>query len=574
MVLEALVAAGGGHVGPSLSCVDILSALYDHVVRHRPRQPDWSERDRVILSKGHGCVALYAVLASHGYFPADELATVGARGSRLGGHPERHLVPGVEFSTGSLGHGFSVGVGIALALQRRESDARTFVVVGDGELGEGSIWEAAASAAHHGLCRLAVLIDRNGLQSSGRTKKVLDLEPLAAKFEAFGWNVTEVDGHDVGSLVATLSVLPYDRIRPSAVICRTVKGKGLAVAEDDPSWHYRAGLTTELVRPPPKQFPPRRRHCPRRTTVADSVFDAVDRLARQDDRIVFIGSDLSPGLLSDLARDRPGQCLSEGIQEQHLIGMAAGMAMEGALPIVATIATFLTRRCFEQILIDVGLHGLPVTLLGTGAGLAYAALGPTHCAVDDLALLRTVPNLHVASPASNSEAIDLLEDGLKRGVPMYLRVPRGDETPLPAMPERRRLGHAIVLTEGTDVVFVTTGVMTAAALEAARSLGTAGWSAGVVHVHTIKPFDAQTVLDGIGSAPVVVTAEEHRRAGGLGSVVLEALNDAGVRRISIVRLGLPDAFVTGYGSHADSLLGAGLSIEGLEVAARGLLEPR
>jgi transketolase len=241
--VDALVTAGGGHVGPSLSCVEILSSLYDGAARHRPDEPDWPDRDRIILSKGHGCAALYAVLAEHGYFGLEALSTLCARDSLLGGHPERHLVPGVEFSTGSLGHGLSVGVGMALALRRRGSQSRVFVILGDGELGEGSVWEAIMSAAHHHLANLCVLIDRNGLQSSGPTAEVLDVEPLADKLRAFGCAVRSADGHDARLLSAQLGLIPFDGSRPSAIICVTTKGRGVGLAENEAAWHYRGSFS-------------------------------------------------------------------------------------------------------------------------------------------------------------------------------------------------------------------------------------------------------------------------------------------------------------------------------------------
>lgn len=240
LILDALGAAGAGHVGSSLSCVEILRVLYDQVAQHRPSDPAWAERDRIILSKGHGCVAQYALLADHGYFDRAELLSLCSHGSILGGHPERALVPGVEFSTGALGHGLSVGVGMALALRRRGAHARVFVITGDGELAEGSNWEALAAAAHHRLERLTVLIDRNGVQSSGPTTDVLDLEPLDDKLRSFGCTVRTVDGHDIDALRCAL--VPGDGPGPLAVVCRTTKGRGLAGAEGDAGWHYRSGL--------------------------------------------------------------------------------------------------------------------------------------------------------------------------------------------------------------------------------------------------------------------------------------------------------------------------------------------
>ncbi|MBR7836096.1 transketolase [Actinospica durhamensis] len=241
--LASLVATGGGHVGGSFSAMEIMRALYDTVATHDPADPADPGRDRVILSKGHACLAQYTLLADHGYLDPAELATVGKRGSRLGGHPERGLVPGVECSTGALGHGLSLGLGMALQLRRRGSTGRVFVVLGDGELGEGSVWEAAMSASHHRLANLSVLVDLNTLQSAGPTREILDPGSPAARFAAFGWNTAEVDGHDPQALAKTLQAPRAEPERPLAVICHTVKGRGLDLAENVPTWHYRIGFT-------------------------------------------------------------------------------------------------------------------------------------------------------------------------------------------------------------------------------------------------------------------------------------------------------------------------------------------
>ncbi|WEO77304.1 transketolase [Cryobacterium sp. SO2] len=246
IALKALIDVGGGHVGASFSSMEIMRVLYDSVAAHRPSEPLWAGRDRIILSKGHGCLSQYVLLADHRYFDVGEISRVGKRFAMLGGHPESGQVPGVEFSTGSLGHGLSVGVGMAIELRRRRSASRVFVVLGDGELGEGSVWEALLSARHHGLTNLAVIVDRNGLQSAGRTSDILDTGPLVEMLAAFGCLVREVDGHDPVALEAALTA-PDKGKGPLAVVCATTKGRGLAVAENTPTWHYRMGFTEEEI---------------------------------------------------------------------------------------------------------------------------------------------------------------------------------------------------------------------------------------------------------------------------------------------------------------------------------------
>ncbi|MGB9661430.1 MAG: transketolase [Moorellaceae bacterium] len=236
--------AGCGHLAPALSVADIVATLYKGVMRHRPHQPDWPERDRFILSKGHGCLALYSILAQTGYFDRRLLSEFCSRyDTPLAGHPERKL-PGVEANTGSLGHGIALGMGMALGARLDGRRYRVFVLTGDGELQEGSNWEAAMSAARYGLDNLVVIVDRNRLQLGGFTEEIGRLEPLADKWAAFGWSTKVVDGHDVAALWEALREIPREEGKPTAVIAHTVKGKGLPIAENKVEWHYKV-LTVE-----------------------------------------------------------------------------------------------------------------------------------------------------------------------------------------------------------------------------------------------------------------------------------------------------------------------------------------
>ena len=242
-VVEAVVSAGRGHLGPALSLIEILRVLYDDVLDVRPHEPHWPERDRCILSKGHGCLALYAILADKGFFAPEVLSTFCAHDSILGGHPEHGMVPGVEASTGALGHGLSIGVGMAIANRLRRSAARVFVVLGDGELDEGAVWEGAMAASKHRLDTLTAIVDYNKFQSYGPVSTVLELEPLLDKWRSFGFAAAEVDGHDVAALRRKLAALPYEAGRPSALICHTVKGKGVPDAEHNADWHHKNKLS-------------------------------------------------------------------------------------------------------------------------------------------------------------------------------------------------------------------------------------------------------------------------------------------------------------------------------------------
>lgn len=230
-----------------MSIVEIVRVLYDDIMKYDPASPHWKDRDRFILSKGHGCLALYVILAEKGFFPEDELYRSCSFGAMLGGHPESGKIPGVEASTGALGHGLSIGVGMALAGRMNQRQHRVFVLVGDGECNEGSVWEAAMNAGKHKLSNLTVLVDYNKMQSYGSALEIQDMEPFADKWRAFGFEIREAPGHDVPALRETLAQVPFNDEKPSAVICHTIKGKGIGVMENNPQWHHKSGLTDEEI---------------------------------------------------------------------------------------------------------------------------------------------------------------------------------------------------------------------------------------------------------------------------------------------------------------------------------------
>lgn len=246
-VLEILGNSGRGHLGPALSVVDIIDALYESVLEFDAVDTSWKSRDRFILSKGHGCLGLYVVLEKFGFFDKQKLDDFCAFNSCFGGHPESATNPGVEFSTGSLGHGLSFGVGLSIAAKIKREKWRTFVLLGDGELNEGSIWEAAAHADKHQLSNLCVIVDYNKMQASGSSNSVLDLGSLQRKFEAFGFRVIEVDGHKKRDLVQALNFKPILQKGPLAVIAHTTKGKGIPIAENSTIWHHKAKITKDEI---------------------------------------------------------------------------------------------------------------------------------------------------------------------------------------------------------------------------------------------------------------------------------------------------------------------------------------
>lgn len=246
MMVETLITAGCGHPGGSFSCIDFLVVLYFSFLRLNLQNPKWEDRDRFILSKGHSSVALYSVLHLKGFFNEKTLYSFRQDNSPLAGHPDMHKVPGVDMSTGSLGHGLSIGVGCALAAKMDKRDYRTVVMMGDGETQEGSIWEAAMSASHYKLDNLIGIVDRNKIQIDGFTEDIISLEPYRKKWESFGWAVREIDGHNMDEILTILKELPFQKDRPSLIISNTIKGKGISFMENNPEWHGKA-LTGEFI---------------------------------------------------------------------------------------------------------------------------------------------------------------------------------------------------------------------------------------------------------------------------------------------------------------------------------------
>lgn len=243
-IIQTIFEAGSGHPGGSLSELEILVSLYFRVMRHDPENPRWPERDRLILSKGHASPGLYAVLSKAGYIPREELSTFRKLNSRLQGHAHP-MTPGVEMNSGSLGMGLSFALGCALAARLSQKDYTVYAILGDGECDEGEIWEAAMSAAHHGATNLVAIVDRNRIQNDRFTDEVMKLEPLAAKWRAFGWRVLETPGHDFPALLQTLEKARKRRARPTAIIAHTVKGKGVTFMENNPAFHGRAPTQEE-----------------------------------------------------------------------------------------------------------------------------------------------------------------------------------------------------------------------------------------------------------------------------------------------------------------------------------------
>ncbi len=302
------------------------------------------------------------------------------------------------------------------------------------------------------------------------------------------------------------------------------------------------------------------------------ALNMVYELAQRDLRVLFVGSDLGAGTLADMRTQMPERFFMEGIAEAHIIGMAAGLAMEGYWPYVNSIATFLTRRCLEQVAIDVCLHDLPVRLIANGGGVVYAPLGPTHMAFDDIALLRPLPNMAIVAVSDAPEMARLMNCSLDWNGPLYIRVAKGGDPVISSPDTVFAIGKAIMMRDPGEVLIVGTGIATRLALAAADVLAERGIKTGVLHAHTLKPFDHEALLSVAADVALVATVEEHSLIGGLGSIVLECLADHNVCR-PVKRFGLPDQFPEGYGSQDHLLDLAGLTPHAIAAGIAAAFRP-
>ena len=285
-----------------------------------------------------------------------------------------------------------------------------------------------------------------------------------------------------------------------------------------------------------------------------TALDMVYELAKEDERIVFIGSDLGAGTLDNFREEMPERFFMEGVNEANIIGMAAGMAMDGLIPFVNTIATFLTRRCYEQVAVDLCLHNLPVKLIANGGGMVYAPLGPTHIALEDMAIMRALPNMSVFAPSDKEEMRKLIPATMELRGPSYIRLAKGGDEVISRERDPFEIGRAIEYRAPGDVVFITTGIMTNRAIAAAKELKKDGITAGILHQHTIKPLDEQAIMSAARASSLVVVAEEHTSIGGLGSAVKDLLAGTfGAGGPQILSLSVPDVFTDKYGSQDDLL---------------------
>ncbi|MFZ2084308.1 MAG: transketolase, partial [Candidatus Sulfotelmatobacter sp.] len=469
--LVALCAAGSGHAGGTLSVMDITAALYLKVADHDPKNPSWPDRDRIIWSTGHKAPSLYLGLAVAGFCPVEDVMTLRKLGSAYQGHPHWLKLPGVEVSTGSLGQGLSIAVGIALAAKLDGKGHKTFCLMGDGEQQEGQIWEAAMEAGHFHLDNLIGIIDCNRLQIDGWVKDVMEVEPLAAKYASFGWDVLRIDGHDMKQVVDALRLAKLVVGKPVVILADTVKGKGVSFMQDQAGWHGKAPNYEELTkalnelglseRIPVQQLLDKAKHY--QADVEQKLDSKMPKFTRDywwnagdtmkvkmeptrkgfgqslaengnDERVVCLGLDISGSItISDFYSGKPERkkrWISMGIAEQSATSAAAGLAKEGKLPVLGTYATFAAARNLDQIRTSVCYGNFNVMIAGAHGGVSVGPDGATHQALEDLFAMQGLPNMSVVVPCDVKETRKATNYLLLQHVgPKYIRFAR-EATPV------------------------------------------------------------------------------------------------------------------------------------------------
>jgi transketolase len=587
-------AAGSGHPTTCLSAAEIMAALFFAEMRYDPRDPQNPDNDRFVLSKGHAAPILYAVWAEAGLVPREALATLREIGSDLEGHPTPRL-SFVDVATGSLGQGICAAVGTALNARRIGSDYRTYVLLGDGESSEGSVWEAAQMAQHHTLDHLCGVTDLNAYGQSGQTPWGHQSADLAARWRAFGWHAIEIDGHDLEQILAALKEARTITGRPTMILARTLKGKGVSAFENRDKWHgkpLKKGEETErAIAELERQFVPDEGapviHAPKRSARApetvgspdampapayklgDSVATreaygtALASLGGIDPRVVALDADVKNSTYSERFEAKfPERFYQAFIAEQVMVGAAMGLAARGAIPFPSTFACFLSRAA--DFIRMAGISGSNVKLAGSHAGVSIGEDGPSQMALEDLAMMRAVPNCTVLYPCDGVSTERLVALAAYTPGPAYIRTTRPKTPVIYGVDERFTVGGSKVLRESGDdaVTIVAAGITVVEALKAYEQLAREGLHARIVDAYSVRPIDAETLVRcGRATRGAILTVEDHYAAGGLGDAVSEAVSPyaMAVHRLAvreIPRSGQPDELLDRYGISARAIAAA------------------
>jgi transketolase len=584
--------AGSGHPTTCCSAAEVMAALFFAEMRYDPRDPRNEDNDRFVLSKGHAAPILYAAWAEAGIVSRDDLLTLRQIGSDLEGHPTPRL-PWVDVATGSLGQGVCAAIGIALNAKRIASPYRTYALLGDGESAEGSVWEAADVAGYFGLDSLCAIIDVNGLGQSQPTQWQHDMESIAARWRAFKWNTLVIDGHDLQAVLDALAAARDTRGRPTMILARTIKGKGVSIFEGKPNWHGKAlkkgteldtalaELQAQLV---PEDAPLAAIPKPAGTSRAqpanaapitppyklgeevatrEAFGDALARLGAADARVVALDADVKNSTFTDkFQKQFPDRFYEAFIAEQVMVGAAMGFAARGAIPFPATFGAFFSRA--QDFIRMAAISNLNIKMVGSHVGVSIGEDGPSQMALEDLAAMRAEPNMTVLYPCDAVSAERLVYEAAYRPGPVYLRTSRPKAPVIYNAEDTFPVGGLKVLRSSTDDVatVIAAGVTLHEALSAYAQLEGEGVRIRVVDLYSVQPIDSATLVKcARETGGRLITVEDHYVAGGIGDAVATAVAPDGftVRRLGVTeipRSGRPEELVDRYGLSARHIVDA------------------
>jgi transketolase len=583
--IRATTEAGTGHPTTCMSAADLVAALFFGEMRYDPAQPQHEHADRFVLSKGHAAPLLYAAWAEAGFVKRDDLLTLRLFTSDLEGHPTPRL-PFVDVATGSLGQGLCAGIGIALNARRIGSDYRTYVLMGDGEAAEGSVWEAAAAGEFFALDNLVGITDVNALGQSRATQHGHDLGSFERRWQAFGWHTVVIDGHDMDQILAALAEARATRGRPTMILARTQKGQGVSFLAGQPNWHGKAlkkgdemaralaELDAQLVDdrgqrpaiPRPASAPaapatpvaaaPPSYKLGELVATREAYGTAIAKLGDADRRVVALDADVKNSTFSErFEAKHPERFYQTFIAEQVMVGAAMGLASRGAIPFPSTFAAFLSRAA--DFIRMAAISGLDVKLAGSHCGVSIGEDGASQMALEDLAMMCAEPNMTVLYPSDAVCAERLVALAAYHPGPAYLRMSRPKTPVIYANDAVFAIGGSTVLRQSANDVatVVGAGITVFEALKAHEQLAAEGIAIRVVDAYSIQPIDAVTLRRCAAETGRILTVEDHYVVGGLGDAVARAVAAEGavVERLAvreIPRSGTPEQLVDVYGLSA------------------------
>jgi transketolase len=590
--MMATTAAGSGHPTSCLSAAELVAAIFFQAMKFDPRNPNGPKSDRFVLSKGHAAPILYAALAEAGVFPASRLMTLREFSSELEGHPTPRI-PGVDAATGSLGQGLSVGAGLAISAKMDKLGTRVYVLLGDGELAEGSVWEGAEFAGHYGIDNLIAVADINALGQSERTMYKHDMEVYRKKFEAQQWDVQVIDGHDVEAIVAALDRAKSATGRPQAIVAKTIKGHGISFLADKDGWHGKAlskeqlakavaelggpielpadpgrsYARTELPQPPDFPEPPAPSYKEGASVATREAYgNALKRIGAVNPQIVALDGDVKNSTFAETFGDAyPDRFYQAYIAEQNMISTGVGLAARGKVPFLSTFACFLSRA-YDQVRMA-AISRSSIKLCGSHCGISIGQDGPSQMALEDIAAFRAVHGSAILYPSDAYSAERLTEQAARMPGITYIRTSRpktvllysaNDKFPVPGF-------HVLRQSAQDAALIVGAGITVHEALKAYEQLKSENIPVRVIDLYCVKPVEGSQLVAHLKACKNhLITVEDHYPQGGLGEAVVSALAEAGASPVRFQKLavsglphsGKPDELLDAFGISARDIVEA------------------